>query len=452
KDLLPEDVNIAPVQEEISANTGDETFVSSEQALEIAGKFLSSDSGAETRALENVSVEAIKDEENGGNPAMYVVNYPEGGWAIVSATRNYFPVLAHSDKGSFNLENISESGVSVWIAETKEAMRLCKDLADSVKVQINTQWLTYEEAMMKISSVPQTRNWNDFSNRIAQLEQLYPNQWSYTNLYDAEYYIDEYTYQNILSECISIGADPQFTIVGIKTSSTYTAKGPLMTTKWHQSSPFNNLCNTCPAGCAPISIAQILRYHERPANFILDGVQIDWDSMLDYSATLSTQKLIEQLGAAMGITYGFNCNSGANDNNITNALSVYVALGYNYILQNHNINMVTANINANKPVSMGGYTKKTLGIPHGDAHQWVCDGLKKWTTDTEFFVEYYNQGYYSSSGYAHYNPGISIIDISNFHMNWGWGGTNDGWFTDNSFPSGHNYLYGRTNFHITAPI
>ncbi|MDR2911603.1 MAG: C10 family peptidase [Bacteroidales bacterium] len=450
KEPLSEELS-QPSKQEIIADTVDETFVSQEQALEIADKFLSSESGAETRALENVSVEAVKDEENGGNPAMYVVNYPEGGWAIVSATRNYFPVLAHSDKGSFNLENISESGVSVWMAETKEAMRLSKDLADSVKVKINTQWLAYEETKIQVPSVPQTRNWNDFYNRVAQLNQLYPGQWSYMNLNDAESYIDEYTYQNILNECISIGADPQFTIVGVKNyNSNYTQTGPLLTTKWHQRPPFNGLCNNCRAGCAPIAIAQIMRYHERPANLTLNGVQIDWSGMLDSSATLSTQALISRLRVDMNMTLGFNCDSDANDNEIKDALSVF---GYSYILQNHNNpNMVIANINANKPVAMVGVSQSTLGVPHGDGHAWVCDGLKHWHTYSEFFVEYYDNGSYFSYGYVPYDPGISNSNTYNFSMNWGWGGINDGWFTDNSFPSGHNYQHGRTDFYITAPI
>ncbi|MDR2911096.1 MAG: hypothetical protein LBV47_07020 [Bacteroidales bacterium] len=50
------------MQEEIPVNSNGETFVSSEQALEIAGKFFSSEPGAETRALEGASVEAVKDE------------------------------------------------------------------------------------------------------------------------------------------------------------------------------------------------------------------------------------------------------------------------------------------------------------------------------------------------------------------------------------------------------
>jgi hypothetical protein len=165
KDLLTEDVNVTPVQEAIPEGSGD--FVSQEQALEIAGKFLSGEPGASTRALENASVKAVIDEENGGSPAMYVVSYPEGGWAIVSATRNYFPVLAHSDEGSFSLENVSESGLSVWMAETKDAVRFSESLADSVKRQINTQWLAYGEVKTKTPSGPQTRNWNDFYNRVA---------------------------------------------------------------------------------------------------------------------------------------------------------------------------------------------------------------------------------------------------------------------------------------------
>ncbi|MDR0206813.1 MAG: Spi family protease inhibitor, partial [Bacteroidales bacterium] len=97
KNLLMEDVN-SNVTQEIPANSDSETFVSIKKATDIAEMFLNREVGfAKTRAtvsLAKTTVETVRDEKSGNAPAMYVVNYPEGGWVIVSATRNYYPILA----------------------------------------------------------------------------------------------------------------------------------------------------------------------------------------------------------------------------------------------------------------------------------------------------------------------------------------------------------------------
>ena len=79
-------------------------FVSKDQAIEVANAFLgvhAGISGLRSSAVtqSNPQIETIKDQSN--DPLIYVMNYPEGGWAIVSATRNFYPVLAFSDKNSF---------------------------------------------------------------------------------------------------------------------------------------------------------------------------------------------------------------------------------------------------------------------------------------------------------------------------------------------------------------
>ena len=61
--LPMEEVNLNLAQEEIVANTDDESFVSSAQALEIAEKFLSREDGAKTRAFASAKIETVRDEK-----------------------------------------------------------------------------------------------------------------------------------------------------------------------------------------------------------------------------------------------------------------------------------------------------------------------------------------------------------------------------------------------------
>lgn len=51
-------------------------------------------------------------------PCLYVLNFNDGGWAVVSATRNYKPILAFSSTGSIDLNEILPEGLDIW----KESM------------------------------------------------------------------------------------------------------------------------------------------------------------------------------------------------------------------------------------------------------------------------------------------------------------------------------------------
>ena len=52
----------------------------------------------------------------------------------------------------------------------------------------------------------------------------------------------------------------------------------------------------------------------------------------------------------------------------------------------------------------------------------------------EYYVEYITNGSYNNLGYTLIdNPGaFGGSSYTYFHMNWGWKGTNDGWFVDNN--------------------
>ncbi|MDR2910522.1 MAG: C10 family peptidase [Bacteroidales bacterium] len=459
KDLLPEDVNIAPLQEEIPVNANGETFVSSEQALEIAGKFLSGESGTETRALANAAVATVTDEKNNNAPAMYVVNYPEGGWVIVSATRNYFPVLAHSDKGSFNLENVSQSGISVWVAETKDAVRLSESLADSVKVQINTQWLAYEDAQKKSLSAPQTRSYQAMYNRISQLQQMYTSYNYYFSLAELENSNDFDA--DIISELLGWAQDysspPEYTIVAFRRNNITTfQKGPLLTTTWGQWYPFNYFCppgtsgasGNYPAGCVAVAMGQIMNYHRKPALVSNPyNHKYNWNNMSEtYSSSLPV--LLRAIGVDVDMSYGTTSLAGIDDAQYA-FKNIY---GYTTVTRaNHDAAIVKSHLNATpkgRPVYMRGEDSI-----NGGGHAWVCDGVKDEIIQYEFFVEYFNGSSYSTGNdYTPSNPGVTLSPVppmTFYNMNWGWNGEHDGWFYNNFVnPNGYNFQYNRRNLYI----
>ena len=61
---------------------------------------------------ESYKVSTIYNES--GEPCIYVINYDRGGWALISATKKYQPILAHSDTGSFDVNGSMPGGLELW--------------------------------------------------------------------------------------------------------------------------------------------------------------------------------------------------------------------------------------------------------------------------------------------------------------------------------------------------
>lgn len=194
--------------------------------------------------------------------------------------------------------------------------------------------------------------------------------------------------------------------------------------KWNQMAPYNNRCplydetNRSVTGCVATAMAQVMMYHQYPMELkstieayttkskgikipaINSGETYDWDNMLpDYSKTdySSAQadavaKLMYHCGAAVEMDYG--PSSGAN---VTPAiLATY--FGYDadlmqdltrtcFTLQQW-MTLVDNELKAKRPILYSGKSS-------GGGHEFVCDG---------------------SDGKGLY------------HINWGWGGYQDGYF------------------------
>lgn len=194
--------------------------------------------------------------------------------------------------------------------------------------------------------------------------------------------------------------------------------------KWNQTEPYNNRCplydgtNRSVTGCVATAMAQVMMYHQYPKELkatikayitkskgieipaINSGETYDWDNMLpDYSQSDYTSaqadavaKLMYHCGAAVEMNYG--PSSGAN---VTPAiLATY--FGYDadlmqdltrtcFTLQQW-MTLIDNELKAKRPILYSG--KSSDG-----GHEFVCDG---------------------SDGKGLY------------HINWGWGGYQDGYF------------------------
>ena len=202
------------------------------------------------------------------------------------------------------------------------------------------------------------------------------------------------------------------------------AVAPLVKTRWDQGSPYDQQTPklndvNCPTGCVATSLAQVMNYFKYPEigegrnSYRWNGKNLgmnfglhpfDWDNMLDvYTSGNYTQEnadavafLMKSCGYGVEMNYG-SYASGAQSYKIVSALTTY--FGYdkgaryedrNFYSSDEWMEMIYNNIKNVGPVIYNGTS------PMDGGHSFVCDG-------------------YDGKGY--------------FHINWGWGGMSDGYYS-----------------------
>ncbi len=187
---------------------------------------------------------------------------------------------------------------------------------------------------------------------------------------------------------------------------------PLLSTIWGQECGFNSLlqlssctpsylCGHVYAGCVPIAIAQVMRYYQYPTYY-------NWSNMPINTATNTTAQFIKNIHNALGTNIHYYCtDTGVSQTYDISAL-IRNSFGYSSAgWDDYNSNTVKLNLRANKPV-----------ILTGGGHAWVADGFKNSKICYEEGAVWYLK----------------------FHMNWGWNGDYNGWYSFNNFnPNGNNY-------------
>jgi len=191
--------------------------------------------------------------------------------------------------------------------------------------------------------------------------------------------------------------------------------GPLVTTRWDQSAPYNlYVPDNCPTGCVATAMAQLMKYWEWPvtgtgehsyyaplygqqyANF--GATTYDWANMIENYSGSATQEQKEAVATLMyhcGVSVDMNYEhggSGAFSWDVPAAISNYFS-----------------------------YSDHSAFISKGNYDEWIT--LLKKNLDQS--VPLYYSGHSSDGGHAFVCDGYDSDGL--FHFNYGWGGTGGGW-------------------------
>lgn len=357
-------------------------------------------------------VVTIRNKE--GEPVMYAVNFVGGGYTVVSATKKFYPILARAEEGSFS-EDVYNTGASVLLAEFEDYIEFAATLPEDSLRAIDALWDKYEEFK---PNVPVSTKSGDLADlvmgSIAQwqaqgLEYYFLSEGNVPN------YLPESEYQRFV-EAARYNANPNYdfmenSVIIVDRADSYTQKGPLVTTAWHQRSPYNIKINDVfgtdnsrelPAGCVAIATGQIMAFHKFPGN-------IPWSNILGGDDT-AVSNFVYDVAQGVDTDYGYS-GSGAN---INDAKSYLESKGYNVQKVNHSTGITKASLTVGRPVYMRG--EKSVG----NGHAWVCDGYVEESTEITYrlLVVSYAEPLQYETVTTDY---IYNVGTTSFYMNWGWG-------------------------------
>ncbi|MDE5627901.1 MAG: C10 family peptidase [Candidatus Amulumruptor sp.] len=205
-------------------------------------------------------------------------------------------------------------------------------------------------------------------------------------------------------------------------------RNQLTTTEWAQRKGFES---SIPyegkrLGCATVAVGQLMKFHRHPS-------YIAWDEMKDYISTKTTADFLYNLGCQMGIDYSSN-NFDRDINSALKALKVY---GYSVNSKSHDKYKTLSDVKQGYPVLMFGDRSSFLGINTWNGHAWLCDGVIFGDEQLELRVMTidYRPTIYSTPDLMveayKYNKLVSYTP-DRYHFNWGWYGTNNGFFDDSN--------------------
>jgi len=210
----------------------------------------------------------------------------------------------------------------------------------------------------------------------------------------------------------------RMTSLTYKSVETSNSVEPLLSTRWNQDCYFNEQCpgdvkgpcNHALTGCVATSMAQIMKYWNFPTNGsevnnythpVYGNLSADfgattyaWEQMPDTvkSSNNAIATLMYHCGVSVNMDYGPDASNASEPlyalvNHFKYSPGAELALKFSYSDVEWN-NLLKAELDMNHPVWYRGNSAV-------NGHAWVCDG-------------------YQGSDY--------------FHFNWGWGGSQDGYF------------------------
>jgi len=349
----------------------DENFIEKSLVKDIASSILfpsKADGGInENNKIVTKTVSSINEVKNTDNKVfLYIINYSGGGFVIMPADKRIQPILAYSVSNEFSYdESLIPDGLKFWL---NDILFQISEIQNNNIKQSNEVRLAWEHVQQIIT--------NNFNNTriIEDPNECYEHVESYSVL-------------------------------------------PLLNTTWDQLRGFNDdlpyiVCNDLYfqvyAGCVPIAMAQVMKYHQYPSYY-------DWASMPSTYATATTASFIRDIHIAINNVYSDQPSYYCSGTSVSSTADMGLVLKtqFNYhdaIMADYDFSIVRSNLDSNKPVLLVGFDSDSYS-----GHMWVCDGY----TSTKYFFD-------DCTGFS----------TLYFHMNWGWFGKYDAYYAYNNFNPG----------------
>lgn len=359
----------------------------------------------------------------GDSVVMWAVNLSKGGYVICSAKKSYYPIIADVQYGQYNPEAIKDSAQEFYLDNI--AKDIMSNSSENTNSEIESQWLRYENRGDIAANTKTTSDYVDDA--------------FYEYLYDYYYYnwINQGYNVYFLRQCpegmpddryesfCRTAADVLMDVPGypymeccmiLEKITPYVERvGPLLQTSWHQNDPYNNSDpENRSLGCVTVAVGQIMKYFMHPNTFLWNEMPASLPDTVDTSVL---SDFLYQLRGDLWVT-----NSGGSEGWIA---SIYLSgHGYHTSYNNHSSANVYTALSFHHPVYMDG---NEVGGSSG--HAWVCDGFIDRREYREYYLmvpSIYHNIIDNFDCFAEYSePSFSY---TTFHMNWGWGGSNDGYY------------------------
>lgn len=333
------------------------TKVSMEQALAAT----QNKEQSSLRSLQNKSIKSNFTLYTGtGEPALYVINYEPEGYAVVSASRKYTPIIANSPRGYISLSDGANPTTKALLEDYVKRVEYAETLPDSLTRLARLQWeMLGEDKPQQLRSIVYDEDmFRKISDAIYKYKQEGYRVYRYRDIMgdydnpndinmpqppgDYPYHHDDYILtpeiREAINESIRMYASKVYSVndhvlIMLKEHTQVRERKPLLATTWGQGYyPENEqelhyylqrdqynmyVPNYYPVGCVALAVAQIMRYHESPRNF-------DWGAMLDHMPTQTTAQFL--YGVARGVDTRFAPDGSGS--NIKKAKKYLKRMGY----------------------------------------------------------------------------------------------------------------------------
>lgn len=308
-------------------------FVSQIEAIEVAQRFLSK--SFEQRSVKsNASVDKyFVPMLDGETPYAYIVNFTDGGLAIIAADRRMNPILAYSEIGSISDDSSDyPAGFQIWLEGIKADFKSIKEGSCD------------EESTLKNSLM-----WDKLLTRIGTrsipMDTTLP--------------------------------DPIDTTVG-----------PLLSTTWYQNDPFNSylppsidstgiVLEHALAGSSTVAIARLMHYYQSPSSFSWNNMPLsisssdttNHSSLFGLYYDIYTKQNMSSSGSGSYVHEVFHLDSFLkNEFGYTSATQISYNRLADYPIVKSEL------LDHSRPVIFSG------NLDHSSIRReyWVCDGVHKY--------------------------------------------------------------------------